>query len=62
MIDIEHLQAQARKCRRLAGGLSNRDDVRHLEMLAAEFEARAQVALFGSEWRARQGSNLRPEA
>lgn len=29
----------------LAGGLSNRDDVRKLEMLAAEFEERAGVMI-----------------
>jgi hypothetical protein len=43
MIDRTHLHAQARRCRMLASGLSNRDDIRTLEELAIEFEARARA-------------------
>lgn len=43
MAEIEALRHQARKCRVLAGGLSNRDDIRKLEELAHEFEARARA-------------------
>jgi hypothetical protein len=42
MVEPDQLQAQAQKCRMLAGGLSNRDDVRALEDLARELEERAQ--------------------
>lgn len=42
MSETDRLEAQARRCRRLAGGLSNRDDVRALEDLAREFESRAE--------------------
>lgn len=42
MVEIEQLKAQARKCRRLALGLSNREDVRTLEKLAAELEDQAR--------------------
>ena len=44
MAEFEYLTLQARKCRTLAGGLSNRDDVRKLEELAREFEERARRA------------------
>ena len=44
MAEFEYLTRQARKCRTLAGGLSNRDDVRKLEELAREFEERARRA------------------
>ena len=44
MAEFEYLTTQARKCRILAGGLSNREDVRKLEDLALEFEARARAA------------------
>ena len=42
MSRLEHLQAQARKCRTLASGLTNREDVRMLEQLAREYEAEAR--------------------
>jgi hypothetical protein len=42
MTETDRLDDQARRCRRLAGGLSNRDDVRALEELASEFERRAE--------------------
>jgi hypothetical protein len=42
MVEPDQLQAQAQKCRMLAGGLSNRDDIRALEELARELEERAQ--------------------
>ncbi len=45
MAEVDQLQAQARKCRMLASGLSNRDDIRKLEELAGEFEARARAML-----------------
>jgi hypothetical protein len=44
MFEFEYLTAQARKCRTLAGGLSNREDVRKLEELARELEERARLA------------------
>lgn len=53
MKEIEQLKAQADRCRRLALGLSNRDDVHKLERLAAELEARAHGAMFGVEKMAR---------
>ena len=37
-------RAQAAKCRLLAGGLTNRDDIRKLEELAREYEERAVAA------------------
>ena len=52
MIELDRLEAQARKCRMLAGGLTNRDDIRALEELARELEERAR--------RLRQGSVPRP--
>lgn len=42
MIEVDRLDAQARKCRMLAGGLTNRDDIRALEELARELEDRAR--------------------
>lgn len=42
MIEPDKLHAQAEKCRMLAGGLSNRDDIRALEDLARELEERAR--------------------
>ncbi|HEU4969570.1 hypothetical protein [Sphingomonas sp.] len=42
MIEATQLHAQAQKCRMLAGGLTNRDDIRALEDLARELEERAQ--------------------
>ena len=45
MVDPDHLHAQARKCRMLASGLSNRDDVRALEELAREYEERARALM-----------------
>ena len=42
MVEVDRLDAQARKCRTLAGGLTNRDDIRALEELAREFEDRAR--------------------
>ena len=48
MIELDQLLAQARKCRTLAGGLSNRDDVRVLEDLAREFEERARLLRSGT--------------
>ena len=44
MAEFEYLTIQARKCRTLAGGLTNREDVRKLEDLAREFEERARAA------------------
>ena len=44
MAEFEYLQHQARKCRVLAGELSNSDDVRKLEELARELEAKARAA------------------
>lgn len=44
MFEFEYLTAQARKCRTLASGLSNREDVRKLEELARELEERARLA------------------
>ena len=44
MAEIEQLKAQAQRCRTLAGGLSNQQDVRTLEALASELEARARAA------------------
>lgn len=41
---IHPLLVQAAKCRMLATGLSNRDDIRTLEQLAAELEAKARAA------------------
>jgi hypothetical protein len=49
MVEIEQLRAQARKCRRLALGLTNRDDIRTLETLAAELEERARRRVFGGK-------------
>ena len=43
MAELDDLTAQARRCRALASGLSNRDDIRKLEELAREFEARARA-------------------
>jgi hypothetical protein len=43
-MQAHHLLAQAAKCRALAMGLSNRDDIRTLEALAAELEAKARAA------------------
>ena len=42
MTESDYLKVQARKCRTLASGLSNRDDVRKLEDLALELEHRAR--------------------
>jgi hypothetical protein len=42
MVEADRLDAQARKCRMLAGGLSNHDDVHALEELARELEDRAR--------------------
>jgi hypothetical protein len=42
MVEIEQLRAQAHRCRRLALGLTNRDDIRTLEMLACELEDRVR--------------------
>jgi len=42
MAELDRLHAQARRCRALAAGLSNHEDVRILELLAAEYEARAR--------------------
>lgn len=44
MAEFEYLQYQARKCRTLASGLSNREDIRKLEELARELEAKARIA------------------
>ena len=44
MAEFEYLQCQARKCRTLASGLTNRDDVRKLEELARELESKARLA------------------
>lgn len=44
MAEFDQLQHQARKCRVLAGGLSNSDDVRKLEEFARELEAKARTA------------------
>ena len=44
MAEFEYLQYQARKCRTLASGLSNSDDVRKLEELARELESKARIA------------------
>jgi hypothetical protein len=44
MAEFEYFQHQARKCRVLASGLSNREDVRKLEELARELEAKARAA------------------
>lgn len=52
MVELDRLEAQARKCRMLAGGLTNRDDIRALEDLARELEERAR--------RLRQDSVPRP--
>jgi hypothetical protein len=52
MVELDRLEAQARKCRMLAGGLTNRDDIRALEELARELEERAR--------RLRQGVAPRP--
>lgn len=52
MVELDRLDAQARKCRMLAGGLTNRDDIRALEELARELDERAR--------RLRQDSVLRP--
>ncbi len=38
------LLAQAARCRRLATGLTNRDDILTLERLAAELEEKARAA------------------
>lgn len=43
MLETDDLKAQAAKCRRLANGLTNRDDIDTLEQLAAELEARAKA-------------------
>jgi hypothetical protein len=43
MAELDQLQAQARKCRVLASGLSNDDDIRALEELARELEAKARL-------------------
>jgi hypothetical protein len=48
MVELDQLLAQARKCRTLAGGLSNRDDIRALEELARELEERARLLRNGS--------------
>jgi hypothetical protein len=44
MTQAHRLIDQARKCRRLAFGLTNRDDIRTLEALAAELEEKARAA------------------
>lgn len=44
MAEFEYLQDQARKCRTLANGLTNSDDVRKLEELARELESKARMA------------------
>lgn len=43
MTRLDRLRTQARKCRMLANGLSNADDIRTLEQLACELEAEARV-------------------
>ena len=43
MTGLDRLRAQARKCRALASGLTNRDDVRTLEDLASELEAQVRM-------------------
>jgi hypothetical protein len=42
MVEPNDLHAQAEKCRTLAGGRSNRDDIVALEELARELDERAQ--------------------
>jgi hypothetical protein len=42
MAEPDRLHAQAEKCRMLAGGLSNSDDIRALEELARELDERAR--------------------
>ena len=49
MAELDELHAQARRCRMLAGGLSNRDDIRALEELARELEERAQRLRHGMQ-------------
>ena len=43
MFEFDQLQREARKCRMLAGGLSNADDIRALEEMAREYEERARL-------------------
>lgn len=62
MKTIEQLNAQAAKCRMLALGLSNRDDVRTLEALAAELEERARSALYGTGSRMARPAGFEPAA
>ena len=62
MRKTEQLKAQAAKCRRLALGLSNRDDVRTLEALAIELEERARSSTFGSANRVARPAGFEPAA
>jgi hypothetical protein len=43
MFEGDKLKAQAAKCRRLANGLTNPSDIRALEELAAELDAKASA-------------------
>ncbi len=42
-MEADQLLEQARRCRKLASGLSNREDIRTLEKLASELESRARA-------------------
>lgn len=43
MFEFDQLQREARKCRMLAGGLSNSEDIRALEEMAREYEERSRL-------------------
>lgn len=60
MKNSEQLTAQAAKARRLALGLSNRDDVRTLEALANELEERARASMFAGSNRVARPAGFEP--
>jgi hypothetical protein len=43
MLDEQHLQQQAQRCRRLAREIGNEEVERRLTLLAAEYEDRARL-------------------